>query len=390
MNPGAGVAKERVRRVMSLGIGVAAIIFGLMRAPDALAQIPDFGLGWTLAGALLFITPAALLAPLSFVAPQRVLAALAGLSGAGYLAASITAPLLLGDREALAGASPWPLTVSALATSVIAIWWNRAVIWPFLLLASLLVEVVRLMIDPSADVRLLVLDGLYTLTFNTVFVALALALRRTARLLDEATDAAIVETRRVASEDARSRERGRVAALVHDHLLVTLLVATDPEPRRRTGAAALARNAIALLEERPGGESRPLSAVEFAWRLQAVTTETAPDAQFSYVVDDATLPADAVDALLEATTEALRNSVRHAGSEDRAVARDVHVRSDERGFEVTVLDDGSGFDADRVPPERLGIQISIRRRMESVSGGRALIVSQPEVGTRVVLRWSAR
>ncbi len=52
------------------------------------------------------------------------------------------------------------------------------------------------------------------------------------------------------------------------------------------------------------------------WRLQALTTDLSPDARFSHddSAHDARIRSDAAHAVLEATAEALRNSVQHAGS----------------------------------------------------------------------------
>jgi signal transduction histidine kinase len=55
--------------------------------------------------------------------------------------------------------------------------------------------------------------------------------------------------------------------------------------------------------------------------------------------------------------------------------------------EVTVLDDGQGFDPAAVRPGRLGLSVSIVERMEALPGGRATIVSRPGVGTRVSISW---
>ena len=100
-------------------------------------------------------------------------------------------------------------------------------------------------------------------------------------------------------------------------------------------------------------------------------------------------PAEALaavaEALLTATEEALRNSLRHAGPANLTV----HVTVRDGGVEVNVLDDGVGFDPAAVPGERLGIAQSIEARMRDAAGGSAQVVSTPGVGTRVVLGWSA-
>jgi signal transduction histidine kinase len=53
--------------------------------------------------------------------------------------------------------------------------------------------------------------------------------------------------------------------------------------------------------------------------------------------------------------------------------------------ELRVLDDGCGFDASLVPPERLGLGI-MRERAESI-GAVLEIESQPEHGTQITAMW---
>jgi signal transduction histidine kinase len=82
-------------------------------------------------------------------------------------------------------------------------------------------------------------------------------------------------------------------------------------------------------------------------------------------------------ALRDATREALRNTMKHGGT-NRA---EVHVESRDNGIAITTLDHGVGFD----PSQRhngFGITQSIMARLTEV-GGRADIESRPGWGTRV-------
>jgi len=236
---------------------------------------------------------------------------------------------------------------------------------------------------PTPHPQLAVQDALYNLLFNGVFVALALATRRAARRLDAAADEAADDLRASAAAAARRAERSRVDALLHDNVLVALLASS----RGSAQAAAQARSALAelgLAHSDPATAS-DFDATEWLWRVQALVTELAPDARFSHEETPSAvrLPSDAGRALLEATAEAVRNSIRHAGDASRAV----HVRLAADAAEVTVLDDGAGFDPDDLPPGRLGIAVSIRERMRNIPGGRAAVVARPGVGTRVSLAW---
>ena len=96
-------------------------------------------------------------------------------------------------------------------------------------------------------------------------------------------------------------------------------------------------------------------------------------------------PSPVVHAITEAMGEAVRNSLRHAGPEAN-IAVLIEMRS--RFVRVTVSDDGKGFDADAVPPERLGIAVSIGRRMALIDGGWGRLRSVIDRGTTVQVGWS--
>jgi signal transduction histidine kinase len=90
-------------------------------------------------------------------------------------------------------------------------------------------------------------------------------------------------------------------------------------------------------------------------------------------------PAD-VETLAAATLEALNNVRKHAG------ARHAFVRAAESAgvLEITVDDDGRGFDPDCCPAG-IGIGDSIAGRLER-AGGTAAFDSAPSGGARVTLR----
>jgi signal transduction histidine kinase len=58
------------------------------------------------------------------------------------------------------------------------------------------------------------------------------------------------------------------------------------------------------------------------------------------------------------------------------------------GIQVEVGDNGAGFDADRVPTERLGVRVSIVERVGN-AGGLAKVVSAPHRGASVTVVWPA-
>ncbi|WP_400994349.1 sensor histidine kinase [Agromyces sp. GXQ0307] len=85
-------------------------------------------------------------------------------------------------------------------------------------------------------------------------------------------------------------------------------------------------------------------------------------------------------AIEAAVAQCLMNVARHAGVDDVEVALG---RADGE-VTVVVVDDGRGFDPDRVPEDRIGLRTSIKGRIEQ-EGGRARVWSRPGVGTTVML-----
>jgi signal transduction histidine kinase len=374
---------------MALALGVGAVAFAALSISGFLRQFDSFGLIWSVGAATGIFGPLVVGATLSWWLPVRAVRALAGVTAVSHLVALATVPLALPEGH-LGGAlgSPWVLGISVLGTAAAAVAWRPAITWPYLVACSVLIGLDRFAVSELPIPDLAIQDGLHSLLFDAIFTSLALSIRRAGRTLDAASSQAVEATRSLASNDARVRERGRIEALLHDSVLVALLASARSSPR----AAPEARAAL----DRLGDLAAPEHPVEqydtrtWLWRLQALTTELAPNARFSHDAHgegaSTDVPANVGDAVLEATAEALRNSVQYAGD----AARAVHVKHGAAGLEVTVLDDGRGFDPQQVAESRLGVAVSIRQRMLDTPGGRAIVVSQPGVGTRVAIGWAAQ
>jgi signal transduction histidine kinase len=94
------------------------------------------------------------------------------------------------------------------------------------------------------------------------------------------------------------------------------------------------------------------------------------------------LPPEVQIALYRVTQEALNNVTKHA----RATQVTVSLRSQPKGVELRIRDDGRGFDPDRVRPGRLGLNI-LRERAEAI-GATLQVTSQADRGTEVAIIWS--
>lgn len=93
------------------------------------------------------------------------------------------------------------------------------------------------------------------------------------------------------------------------------------------------------------------------------------------------VPPPVVDALRDATREALNNIVKHAGVDEAWVT----VTRESGVLRVTVVDRGHGFDLVAVPPG-FGFRNSVVDRVAEV-GGRVRVSSEPGAGTCVELAW---
>ncbi len=184
-------------------------------------------------------------------------------------------------------------------------------------------------------------------------------------------------------------ERARTRRMIHDTALQTLeaiaLTASTPHPegggqamhRVAEMASAEARQLRSALNTRDGEEADVLSALRAALNVgRAQGMNVGFEAG---EVDEVNLAPGALAALSGAVREALTNVAKHAGPAD--VDMDTVLRG---GYlEVSVTDNGVGFDADVEQPG-FGLRESIHGRLAAVGGG-ALVHSDPGLGTHVRL-----
>lgn len=222
--------------------------------------------------------------------------------------------------------------------------------------------------------------------FANPFVAWAIArhLRGSGREADESRAGAVAQ----ADELARERERARHARMLHDRVLQTLetLANSDwlPDPGVRAHLGTEAAWLRALVEGSPWDQpSDLLSALQNVVQAR-IRTGLRIEFNSTRLRDAgplrAALPAEAVEALADATGEALTNVAKHSGV-DAATVR-AEVAGDE--VVVSVLDQGCGFDP-ATSRRGIGLTRSILERMAGVSGA-ARIDSAPGAGTYVELR----
>lgn len=273
--------------------------------------------------------------------------------------------------------------------------------WAYLVLVQVVASLA--FISASEDLLTSLAYSLYAIAMSLVMMSASLVLQNLAYAVD---DARVENERRSAEASvlaAKLSEASRIDALVHDHILSALLLASrvgDPAQasleddavtavRRHSATALDTLDEIARPQTLPRIE--PLSTSALFALLERQVRALVPDA-LVLGTGSRTSPVDGQVAhtIVAAATEAVRNSLRHAGrtaGDGTPVARRVTLHCSEEGVTTAIIDNGSGFDPAAVPDRRLGLRGSIIRRMESLDGGSAQVDSAIGEGTRVTLSW---
>lgn len=221
--------------------------------------------------------------------------------------------------------------------------------------------------------------------------------REKARLVAELT-AAQSEIAALSRERGASAERERLARDIHDTLAQTLagLVlfaerAGKQQAEGRGDAAAATISTVeqvardALAETRalvarsaavPGEPAFPAAVERLVERFRA----HGPEITLDVAGVEGELDRESQVVLLRCLQEALANVVRHAG----AAHAGVRVRVDAAGrAEITISDDGCGFDPASRPP---GFGLEGMSDRVALAGGDLDVISAPGEGTRVRVR----
>ncbi|WP_448221799.1 ATP-binding protein [Gordonia iterans] len=390
--PRAGGPEERLIQVaMARFVGCGYLAFLLIAIPR-FGQPTGMVAGWYApVAAVLAYGPGIALVPATYWAPtRRLIRPLAVACFVGFLAACALWFVAWTGLRVPAGEVTWLFCgLTGLAVALVGL---RPGIVALLVCAAgwaLLTAAGR-----SGDrLGVLVYEWLFVVVFSLPFVVLIWKVIRTGALLDKAHADSVAAARLSAASTARAAERARFGALIHDNVLATLLAAkADPGDGRLAVQAQIALDEFDALAHPPSTGDEELTAAESLGRLRAVVSLVDPGVRIE-VVDEVSAgsgrgryPAHAVRGLAEAAGEALRNALRHAGGDaERAVV----IRLGDDSVQVVIADDGVGFDPASIPAERLGIEVSIRQRMDGLADGEgsAHIESTPGSGTEVRLAW---
>ena len=208
-----------------------------------------------------------------------------------------------------------------------------------------------------------------------------------------------------AGESAAIAERSRLARELHDAVTQSLFSASiladvlpriwaqDPEEgaRKLEELAQLNRGALAemralLMELRP----KALTEVELHVLLEHLTAAMQNRAQIPItlnVINPRPLPPDVQISFYRIAQEALNNVVQHAGATKVEVNLHFQKMGKTHRVEMTIHDDGRGFDPDSIPMGHLGVEI-MRERAESIDAD-LQIISERGKGATIRATWPA-
>lgn len=222
-----------------------------------------------------------------------------------------------------------------------------------------------------------------------VFIAVVWAAMRVARRVDADRDRVLAGAAAGAARVARADERARLDAVARDEVIAVLRTvrAGRPDPVQ-ADQAVVALAALAGSDGPNTGRAPAIAAWDAKIRIRETVVSHGDQVAVALDVDEdaGVFPLQVVDAIVDAVGEALLNSRLHAGADASQAV--IGQLSGDR-IRLRVVDDGVGFDPDRIAGDRMGIEKGIRARMYSVEGA-ADVDSAPGEGTMVSLEWVRR
>jgi signal transduction histidine kinase len=311
-----------------------------------------------------------------------------------FLVALATWPLGVEGLPTQEAGKPWLYAIMTVGTSCAAIAlpvWAASV---YTVLLPVLYGVVRVLPAGGAAPLLpnTALEVVYSIILGGAALVLVTVLRQATSAVDTAQHTALDRYAHAVRQHATEVERVQVDAIVHDSVLTTFLSAARAyTPEAQDLAARMAQNAIRHLADAAvsTGQDGALTPVN-ALAERIATSARGFTVPFELQIAECNgqgLPEKVADALYSAATQAMVNSVQHAGRRDRPVRRWVSVEGGDRGaVAIEIGDDGVGFDRHHVPSERIGLRVSIIERVTKV-GGIVTVTSELGVGTLVRVGW---
>ena len=397
-----GEYRLHVRRLVALFAGLGVLEIGILSGPTvyltegvnpiaaAVLLAPIVALAVVIAGVAagtIYLRRCGRPRPDLLRRADRLLAGLlTALLGAYVAVACVLAATRLlpiaAPGDALARMHPllgWYFVIAAAAAVVLTRRWRFTFV---VALAPLLVMVNATAIGELQFVS--VEDVMLDMATNLATIGALTWLLRLAETSDASGARQRAQAVELAAQQASTRAQHEANSFIHDHILSALIAIANGLPDR----AALrdsARQALDSLSTETTVAS-PVAARTLLNDVAGCVGAMAGDIRTDVLLaGEHEIPPEVAQAITEATLEAVRNSLRHAG-DDAVVTCTVTLTSDACGVTIEVNDNGCGFDPAVDGRGRHGVSGSIIARMQDV-GGLATVDSAPGEGACVTLRW---
>lgn len=377
---------ERVTRLFGTFVGVGYFGYLLILFGQIVSEASRMAAWWTPTIVVVVFVPGLLLVPAARWGSLRTMQIVAATAAATYVLGPVTWVLAWNGTQVAPSESVWLSAFPGLAALAAVLVWPVWVAVVYMVLGCVAVQVISFTVRIGVGAEMLIPEIAFAVMFCSIFLGGAVMALRTGRLLDETTETTYADAAAAAAQAARSVERERIDALIHDSVMSTLLVVA--REGNRCDAAGLATATLAEVDSirSDAAADEAFTPAQTVIYLRAAAADADVEARFEVAAHDGerVIPAPVVRTLGAAVAEALRNSVRHAGPQARR-----KVTGTVAGERVVlhVADDGVGFDPSSVPTRRLGIAVSIVGRMNGLPGGSGTVESTPGSGTVARLRW---
>jgi hypothetical protein len=385
------VSRKQVEVVLSRSVAAGSLVFVAQTASPLLAQARESNPIWLLVAVVAIVASLLFALACSFLVWRvRIAHGIAALVLAAVLVSwpfAVVIPHSAADNQ-------WLYYLLTVGTSTAAIAFSTRWAAIYLFVVPSIYGLVRMTPPGGGEhVPAAILDSVYSIILGGAVVVLITMLRQTATNVDIAQSAALERYGHAVRHHATEVERVQVDSIVHDSVLTTLISAARAyTPEAMELAAVMAGNAIGYLRDAALVQPDDGSTVRLRAVAQRITDAAAGMARPFQLrgteVGQRSIPAAVGEAIVAAATQAMVNSVQHAGESPR-IKRWVAIKAlRPGGIEVEVGDTGAGFDTQSVPTERLGVRVSIIERVGN-AGGVARIVSSPGRGAVVTVLWPA-
>lgn len=363
-------AHERLTRSTAAFVGAGGIFYGLITAPTVVSQWNMTPWWWTFSAVGAVFGSAIAVSLAAARGTMRTIRRTIDIFAVSFLAALSTWFAVVDfDVRIPSEVGVWLTLFPGLAALALAITSRPRVVAPFLVIVMILGQLQNALVQTDSSNRSILLDIAYAIAFSALFCGACFGVIGAGRTLDSTAHSARTNAAQNAATEARSAERRRFDALIHDGAMATFLTASRTE-----NTPALAQQAAATLSQLDrlrSGESSTDAFDEHAFvaHIRASAAAVDDNANISVVhqsdSNSLAVPPTVTRAFGAGVIEAIRNVVRHAGN----ATYEVRIALSDAEVTIAVVDDGVGFDPTEVPPDRMGLQVSIANRFAELPGG---------------------